>query len=196
LEQLSDYLYNKDKLSEEVSRIENKHKIKVSKDWVGVLVGRSVSEELSSFLNSLPKKAFCFQFYILILKRYRNDLQSFVITELTYRNQKSVKYNFNGEVLSTRGLALALFSKFTEERKPKKKEDFNKYLSFIPSDFRNQVLKEYDLANQMKSKPYFMGSPLLLGDGTKLVVYDSWNLCYGKNLLKIAKEMKYSVTRQ
>ncbi|PLR75568.1 hypothetical protein CU633_20535 [Bacillus sp. V3-13] len=121
LEQLEDYLQEKEQLFNTYikSKIDVDYK---DINWVGVLVGSSISAELDEKLSSGYQIKNITPVAALTISRYRGeDNQVYVITDTIFNNKSRnfdrTKFIYNGEKYNKGRLVLAVMKDYVEDHK-------------------------------------------------------------------------------
>lgn len=202
LDQLEDYTNEKKQLFN--AYIKPKTDLKYEDvNWVGVLVGSSISADLSSKIsdgyqidNNIPIAA-------LTISRYRGeDNQIYVITDTIF-NDKSRKFDkskfvYNGRKYNKGRLVLAVMKDFVADHKIKTyselKSDFPKELQGSSGVFikKEEALEKYESTGY---KRYYIkeDETIKLEDGNIIAVTTQWGKGNIYNFINRAKELGYKI---
>lgn len=200
LEQLEDYIEEKEQLF--YKYIKPNENIEVDfKDinWVGVLVGSSISSELEEKLSNGYQINGNIPVAALTISRYRGeDNQIYVITDTIFNNKSRnfdrTKYIYNGKKHNKGRLVLEVIKDYVAENNSKSyfelKEIFPDHLQgshgvFVTNDKALSILE-----NTGYKRHYIKGDELIkLADGTVISVSTQWGIGNINNFIERAKEL-------
>lgn len=198
IDQLKDYLEHRDYILGE-SKKECKEFKKVN--WLGVLVGTSISEELVSHLRAgggislgngdkVPLLA-------LTIRRYKSDDGQVFIATDTYMevNKKDyTRYSFEGEDYPKNRLVLAVVKKVCANNP---KITYDELKQIFPDEAQGSfgVFQTFEYAKKYDPPRYFQSPEdiIALKDGSRIVVCSNWAYDTIGSFLSIAKKLGHKI---
>jgi hypothetical protein len=183
LEQLEDYLQQKQQILEQYPDILNKESALFVK-WIGVLVGTSIDSVLASKLSSGYITQSGIQIAALTVQRFRGTDGSVYVTTDTYFNgaisrRDTSKYKFDGAVYGKGRLVLAIIKRHVESNP---EISFAELEKAFPQSCQGSVgvFTTIEKANEIKTttgrKRHFLNADevIKLSDST-IAISDQWN---------------------
>lgn len=202
LEQLEDYLKQKQQILDQYPDIINQETSPVPK-WIGVLVGSSINPELANKITQGYTTSDGIQIAALTIQRFRSSRGNiYVTTDTFFKNTSNsrdiTQYKFNGETFGKGRLVLAVMKHHIE---------LNQELSY--AELNNQFPKRYqgskgvftlaEEANRIYSetgrKRHFIGPNEIIdiADST-IAICTQWGVKNIDKFISRAKEFGYIIT--
>ena len=184
LEQIEDYLSEKNQILEQYPDILNQEISPVPK-WVGVLVGNTIEPNLATKLRNGYTSPEGTQIFALTIQRFRgSDGHVFVTTDTYFNNINTIrdtsKYLFHGETLGKGRLVLAVIKKHSENNP---NIAFSKLEQIFPKSCQgsNGVFTTFEKANDILTssgrKRHFLNTDELIEiEGATIAVSSQWGI--------------------
>lgn len=196
--QLKDYLEHRNFIFEE-SKKDCKEFKKVN--WLGVLVGTSISENLVKHIEEnkevLLDSGEFVPLVALTIRRYKsNDGQIFIATDTYVAEGKKdyTKYEFEGESYPKNRLVLAVMKKYCEDHPQITFEELKKV---FPDETQGSfgVFQTVEFAKKYDPPRYFEDSKdvITLKEGKRMVVCSNWAFDTIGDFIDVAKQNGYKI---
>ena len=201
LQQLEDYLYEKNQILEQYPDILNQEVSPVPK-WVGVLVGSSIEVNLATKLRNGYSGPDGTQIFALTIQRFRgSDGNVFVTTDTYFNNVKTIKdnskYLFEGKSLGKGRLVLAVIRRHCENNP---KITFAQLEQAFPKNCQGSsgVFSTFKSAHEVLStsgrKRHFLKSDELIQiEDATIAVSSQWGIGNIDKFIKYAKAEGYKI---
>lgn len=202
LEQLEDYLKQKQQILDQYPDILNQETSPVPK-WIGVLVGSSITPDLANKITQGYTTDDGIQIAALTIQRFRSSRGNIYVTTDTFfkntSNSKDItKYKFNGETFGKGRLVLAVMKHhielnpeltYAELEKQIPKHNQGSLGVFYPASEANDIL------TRTGRKRHFIASNELieLSDST-IAICTQWGMRNIDKFITKAKELGYVIT--
>ncbi len=204
LDQLKDYIKEKDQILKIISNDDNQN-ITDEIKWIGILVGTSINSELQIKINSGYLIQDSIPVAALVINRYRgDDNQIYVLTESYFNNISrkfdKTQYKFNGELYGKGRLVLAIIKKYIEDNL---NITYSELETIFPKSLQGSfgvisTLKDAeDVYNSTERKRHFIkpNEIINLNDNTKVAISTQWGIGNIDNILKKAIELNYKIDK-
>jgi len=201
LEQLEDYLNDKDRLQEVLSKYLESSKISIA----GILVGTGISAELKKQLEDGYSIDGSTPIGAITLNRFRGDDSSiYVITDVIFknsgRNYDRTKYRFRGEVYPKNRLVLNVIRAYVEEHPDitmaKLAKAFPKKLQGSLGCF-STVNEAQQIWDDSKYKRHFLKPEEIIQlEDSRIAVTTQWGIGNIGEFLKQAKQLGMRISKE
>ncbi len=201
LDQLEDYLKAKDEIIKKRSDIVA-DELKNSMKWIGVLVGSSISNDLSRKIedgynfDNIPIAA-------IVMQRYRSTEGNVYVTSSTYFGlgkslRDSTKYIFEDITYGKGRLVLAVIKRLLEQKSETTINDLRK---IFPDKCQGPtgVFRLAEDANKIFEstgyKRHFInpGDILTTSDGSKIAICNQWGVGNKNNFIELARKANFKI---
>lgn len=200
LEQLEDYLQEKDQIIEEFPDIFDTS-ISPDPKWIGVLVGSSINPKLAQTITQGYTTKSGVQIAALTVQRYRGDNGSvYVTTDIHFKNNlgnKDVtKYQFNGKEYGKGRLVLAIIKHHVENNQvtfAELEQQFPKSLQGSLGVFYSYSDAQNIYENSGRWRHFYKASDQIKIQDEIIAVCSQWGIGNIEKFISCAKELGYEI---